>query len=76
MDHGAARFVLVVTVAVLAAATVVAEQAPPATGPDLQRNAADEEGAVKRVDAAIFIVMNQVGAQPVAKGVEIRRHLP
>ena len=49
MDHGAARFVLIVTVAVLAAAKVVAEQPPPATGPDLQRNAADEEGAVKRV---------------------------
>jgi hypothetical protein len=27
-------------------------------------------------DAAIFIVMNQVGAQPVAKGVEILRRLP
>jgi hypothetical protein len=27
-------------------------------------------------DAAIFIAMNQVGAQPVAKGVEILRRLP
>jgi CubicO group peptidase (beta-lactamase class C family) len=27
-------------------------------------------------DAAIFIVMNQAGAQPVAKGVEILRRLP
>ena len=27
-------------------------------------------------DAAIFIVMNQAGAQPVEKGVEILRHLP
>jgi CubicO group peptidase (beta-lactamase class C family) len=27
-------------------------------------------------DAAIFIAMNQVGAQPVAKGIEILRHLP
>jgi hypothetical protein len=27
-------------------------------------------------DAAIFIGMNQAGAQPIAKGVEILRHLP
>jgi CubicO group peptidase (beta-lactamase class C family) len=27
-------------------------------------------------DAAIFIAMNQAGAQPIAKGVEILRHLP
>jgi len=27
-------------------------------------------------DAAIFIGMNQVGAQPAAKGIEILRHLP
>ena len=27
-------------------------------------------------DAAIFIAMNQVGAQPVAKGIEILRRLP
>src|SRR5947199_7039358 len=27
-------------------------------------------------DAAIFIAMNQVGAQPAAKGIEILRHLP
>jgi hypothetical protein len=27
-------------------------------------------------DAAIFITMNQVGAQPVAKGIEILRRLP
>jgi CubicO group peptidase (beta-lactamase class C family) len=27
-------------------------------------------------NAAVFIVMNQAGAQPVEKGVEILRHLP
>ena len=27
-------------------------------------------------DAAIFITINQIGAQPVAKGIEILRRLP
>ena len=43
------RFRLIVTVAVLAAAKVAAQQAPSAAGPNLQPNAGGEEAAVKRV---------------------------
>ena len=32
--------------------------------------------AIAACGAAIFIAMNQVGAQPVAKGIEILRRLP
>jgi hypothetical protein len=49
MDHTATPFVLIVTITVLAAANVVAQQAPSAAGPHLQPNAGDEEAAVKRV---------------------------
>ena len=49
MDRTATCFVLIVTVAVLAAANIVAQQAPSASGPHLQPNADGEEAAVKRV---------------------------
>jgi hypothetical protein len=49
MDHTATPFVLIVTITVLAAANVVAQQAPSAAGPHLQPNAGDEKAAVKRV---------------------------
>ncbi|MEP6586755.1 MAG: serine hydrolase [Candidatus Udaeobacter sp.] len=48
MDRTATCFVLIVTVAVLAA-NVVAQQAPSDAGPDLQPNAGGEAAAVKRV---------------------------
>jgi hypothetical protein len=49
MDCTAPCFGLIVTVAVLAAAKVAAQQAPSAAGPHLQPNAGDEAAAVKRV---------------------------
>jgi len=49
MDRTATCFVLIVTVAVLATANIVAQQAPSDAGPDLQPNAGGEEAAVKRV---------------------------
>src|SRR6266480_673017 len=49
MDRIVTRFRLIVIVAVLAAAKVAAQEAPPAAGPHLQPNAGDEEAAVKRV---------------------------
>jgi hypothetical protein len=42
-------FVLIVTVAVLAAANIVAQQAPSASCPHLQPNAGGEAAAVKRI---------------------------
>ena len=49
MSHAATRFVLIVTVAVLAAANVDAQQPTSAAGPNLQPNAGSDEAAVKRV---------------------------
>ena len=49
MHHIAARFGLIVAVAVLAAAKVAAQQAPSAAGQNLQPNAGGEEAAVKRI---------------------------
>ena len=49
MDRTATRFVLIVTVAIFAAANVVAQQEPSADSPDLQPNAGGDEAAVKRV---------------------------
>jgi CubicO group peptidase (beta-lactamase class C family) len=49
MDRTATCFVLIVTVAVLAAANIVAQQAPSDAGPDLQPNAGGEAAAVKRI---------------------------
>jgi CubicO group peptidase (beta-lactamase class C family) len=49
MDRTATCFVLIVTVAVLATANIVAQQAPSDAGPDLQPNAGGEEAAVTRV---------------------------
>src|SRR4029077_10379957 len=49
MHRTNSRFGLVVTVAVLLAAKVAAQQAPSAAGPHLQPNARGEEAAVKRV---------------------------
>jgi CubicO group peptidase (beta-lactamase class C family) len=49
MDRTTTCFVLIVTVAVLTAANIVAQQEPSAAGPDLQPNASGEEAAVKRV---------------------------
>lgn len=49
MHRTATRFGLIVTVAVLAAAKVAAQQAPSAAGPHLQPNAGGEAEAVKRV---------------------------
>jgi len=43
------RFRLIVIVAVLAAANIVAQQAPSNAGPHLQPNAGGEEAAVKRI---------------------------
>lgn len=49
MRHIAARFVLTVTIAVLAAANVVAQEEPSAVGQNLEPNAGGEEAAVRRV---------------------------
>ena len=49
MHHIAARFRLIVTAAVLAAAKVAAQEAPFAVGRNLQTDAGGEEAAVKRV---------------------------
>src|SRR6266702_2169510 len=49
MHRTATHFGLVVTVALLAAATVAAQQAPSAAGPHLQPDAGGEAAAVKRV---------------------------
>src|SRR5438874_12818886 len=48
MHRTATRFGLIVTVALLAAATVAAQQAPSAAGPHLQPDAGGEAAAVKR----------------------------
>jgi hypothetical protein len=47
VHHNPTRFVLIVTVAVLATANTVAGRRP--TSPDLQPNAGSEEAAIKRV---------------------------
>src|SRR2546421_3327698 len=49
MHRNATRFSLIVTVAVLAAARVAAQQEPAAAGPHLEPNAGGEAAAVKRV---------------------------
>jgi CubicO group peptidase (beta-lactamase class C family) len=49
MHRTATRFGLIITVALLAAAKVVAQQAPSAAGPRLQPNGGDEAAAVNRV---------------------------
>ena len=49
MHRIATRFGLIVTVAVLAAAKVAAQEAPSAAGQNLQPNADGEEAAVKRM---------------------------
>ena len=49
MDRTATCFVLIVTVAVLAAVNVVGQQAPSAAGQNIQPNASGEEAAVKSV---------------------------
>jgi hypothetical protein len=49
MHRAATRFGLIVTVAVLAASKVAAQEAPSAAGPNLQPNAGGEAAAVKRV---------------------------
>ena len=49
MYRAGTRFGLIVTVALLAAAKVAAQQAPSAAGPHLQPIAGDEAAAVKRV---------------------------
>jgi hypothetical protein len=49
MNRTATRFSLIVTVAVLAAAEVAAQQSPSAAGQNLQPNAGGEEAAVKRI---------------------------
>ena len=101
MHRTATRFGLIVTVAVLAAAKVAAQQAPSAAGPHLQPDEGGEAAAVKQVVDGIMqpylaqgqrnaggrrwsrsphlgtiIGMNQVGAQPISKGVEILLRLP
>ncbi|HEX9272706.1 MAG TPA: hypothetical protein VGA01_10895, partial [Candidatus Binatia bacterium] len=48
MDRTATCFVLIVTVAVLAA-NIVAQQAPSAAAPNLQPNASGEAAAVQRI---------------------------
>ena len=49
MHHIAARFSLIVTVAVLGSANIIGQQAPSAAGPNLEPAAGSEEAAVKRV---------------------------
>ena len=49
MHRTATRFGLIVTVALLAAAKVAAQQAPSAASPHLQPNAGGEAAAVKRI---------------------------
>ena len=49
MHRTATRFSLIVTVALLAAAKVAAQQAPSAAGPRLEPNGGDEAAAVNRV---------------------------
>ena len=49
MNRTATCFVLIVTAAVLAAASIVAQQAPSASGPHLQPNAGGEAAAVKQI---------------------------
>ena len=49
MDHTGNPFVLTITVALLAAATIFAQQAPSTADPDLQANANGEEATVKRL---------------------------
>ena len=49
MHRTATRFGLIVTVALLAAATVAAQRAPSAAGPHLQPDAGGQAAAVKRV---------------------------
>ena len=49
MHRITSRFGLIVTVAVLAAAKVAAQQAPSVAGQNLQPNTGDEAAAVKRV---------------------------
>ena len=49
MHRTATRFGLIITVAVLAAAKVAAQQAPAAAGPHLEPGAGGEEAAVRRV---------------------------
>jgi hypothetical protein len=49
MHRTATRFGLIVTVAVLAAAKIAAQQAPSAAGQNLQPDAGGEESAVQRV---------------------------
>ena len=49
MDRTATCFVLIVTLAVLAAANIVAQQTPSTEGQNLQPNAGGEEAAVKRI---------------------------
>ena len=49
MNRTATCFVLIVTVAILAEASIVAQQAPSDAGPDLQPNAGGEEAAIKQV---------------------------
>jgi CubicO group peptidase (beta-lactamase class C family) len=54
MHRTATRFGLIVTVALLAAAKVAAQQAPSAASPHLQPNAGGEAAAVKRVVDSIM----------------------
>jgi CubicO group peptidase (beta-lactamase class C family) len=49
MDRSAVRLVSVVTIAMLAAAKMAAQEEPSATGQQLQPNAGEEEAAVRRV---------------------------
>jgi CubicO group peptidase (beta-lactamase class C family) len=61
MRHIANRFVLIVTIAVLAAAKVVAQEEPSAAGQNLEPNGGGEEGTVKRV---VDGIMRPYLAQP------------
>ena len=49
MHRTATHFGLIITVAVLAAAKVAAQEAPAVAGPHLEPSAGGEEAAVKRV---------------------------
>ena len=67
MDRTAIRFVLIVTVAIFAAANVVAQQEPSADSPDLQPNAvARKQRSSEWLTASCSPTWQNVNAWPVA----------
>src|SRR6266545_6405231 len=73
MHRTATRFGLIVTVALLAAAKVAAQQAPYAAAPHLQPNAGGEAAAVKRVVDGIMEPYLAQGQRTLPRGPTWRR---